>query len=203
MSAALSIVIPTRGRPGMKNTLTSILEADVDHEKIEIVVVGDTYENKFTRELEVVEELCAKAGAVYAGYDGGVHNWGHPQRNHGMRIATGDWIAFTQDDNAYTTEGIPALLADAELDEERVPKLYRIQTKWNRVVWKKPKISSGGIDADCIVLPNEPEKFPEWGVGYSADFHFIKQCLENWNSEGVFRDVIIATNQSARHVAWD
>jgi glycosyltransferase involved in cell wall biosynthesis len=192
----LSIVIPTQGRPSLETTLASI-RAVAGPDDVEIVVVGDTTNNDFAEPLRDAMALCSGHRARYAPYDGGAHCWGQPQRNYGQMIATGKWLAFSQDDNVYIDRGLDAMLGDITMSAVMaVPRLYRVQTKFGFVVWMEPfQLALGRIDADCIVVPRVEEKLGQWGLGYNGDWDFIEQTVGNWGAEPIWCNRLLAQHQ--------
>lgn len=89
----VSVVIPTIGRPELARAIQSVLEQSLT---AQIVVVADLPEGSLSSDLDVVISQ-AQVTTVYTGGRVG----GSAARNIGVRHATGDWIAFLDDDDEW------------------------------------------------------------------------------------------------------
>lgn len=200
MNPLLSIVIPTCGRPGLRDTLHSA-RSQADSHTLELLVVGDTHADDFRAELRSVSALCERYSARYVECAGSEHCWGHPQRNYGQRLATGDWLAFTQDDNVYEPYGIAAML-DAIKSGDHVPHLFRVQTKWGFTVWRERcRLTLGDIDADCIVTPNDPDRLGTWSLRYEGDWDFIRDTVALYGGDVRWCEPVVARHAATMGVA--
>lgn len=183
------MIIPTIGRP----SLIRLLETIPDEPEIEVIVVGDTYNDDFSNAIALAaREIIGRTNIYWHGYDGGVHRWGHPQRNHGMSIANGEWLMFTQDDNIYSPNAFEVVRNAINKNYPR-PLLFKIMTWQAGIVWNVPILREGDIDADCIVIPNVPEKLSKWSYRYNGDADFIMSTCELWDNDIAWRPEIIAT----------
>jgi glycosyltransferase involved in cell wall biosynthesis len=184
MPPKLSVIIPTIGRSTLENTLRSVYHQimyEIDNVRdIEVLVIGDTHDDKFKDTLVFAESIARRYNTKYIGHDGGVNCYGHPQRNFGQRIAKGAWLAYLQDDDIYTHGSFRSILASINTHPV-CPRLFRTQTWQAGVVWKTQDLTVGNIDADCIVTPNVQDKLGKWEYVYEGDFKFIKQTCEMWN----------------------
>ncbi len=192
--ADLSIVIPTCGRPGIEPLLRGIRN-QAKPKDVEIVVVGDSYGDGFTAALEWVKMLCAAYQARYEPYDGGMHMFGQPQRNYGQSIATGKWLAYSQDDNIYVPGAMQIMLEAIRAARKPRPILFRVLTKWGFYVWDEPHLELGHVDADCIVVPRKASKLGTWQPRYEGDFDFISETVTKWGGCD-WRQEVIACHES-------
>jgi hypothetical protein len=182
----LSVIIPTCGRTTLERTLQSIhQQVDKTHQffhsdRVEVLVIGDTHGGKFLLPLSVVPSLCQKYNVKYLEYDGGEHMYGHPQRNYGQKIASGRWLAFFQDDDCYVQGAFDAMFDAIEGHWGVI--LGQTKTWQVGVVWREKELYEGNIDADCIVVPNVPERLGVWANRYSGDFDFIRDTCELWDN---------------------
>ena len=101
----VSVVVPTRDRPKLlREALASIRALEADDLSFEILV-GDNGKDPGTR---IVSE---EFGAKYLSVD---RNGAGAARNAGLRAATGDFIAFLDDDDVWTKDAVRGQLAVLE-----------------------------------------------------------------------------------------
>jgi glycosyltransferase involved in cell wall biosynthesis len=175
----LSVIIPTIGRlPGLERALDSISVQPPVRGWTEIVVVGDTLDGP----LPAAEALAREYGARYVEHAGPLHCVGHPQRQYGMGVANGEWLAFLADDDIWTEGALPAIYAAIDEVGEPQPLLFRVQMNWlgGHVVWDTTYLAVGNIDAECIVVPNDPARLGTWEHIYAGDFSFILETCRKW-----------------------
>ena len=185
-----SIIVPTPDGGTLPLLRQSLVSAKMLPED-EVIVVGDTHGN----DLSGVEEVVKAWGWRYEPFDAGRNAWGHPQINHGMTLAKGDYILFQDDDDMYMPDALLHVRrAVRHLDPPR-PLLFKFKAMraGGRTFWvKKGVIEVGMIGGHCMVVPNVPEKLAEWTDRYEGDFDFIKDTLALWEPlEPVWRQEVI------------
>lgn len=185
----VSIIIPTIGRP----TLGGLLDSIPNDPAIEVIVVGDSHGHHFDAEILTARNRYLTPHCYWHEHDGGKHAWGHAQRNYGMRAATGTWLIFSQDDNIFAPDAFDLIREAIEKQPYPRPLLFRIMTWQAGIVWKTPRLVLGDIDADCIVVPNIPDKLGHWGDRYNGDFDFIQSTYNLWWGDVAWRPELIAT----------
>jgi glycosyltransferase involved in cell wall biosynthesis len=174
----LSVIVPTVGRPELARTLESIrLQADRD--LVEVVVVGDSHAGTHAARLPWARQLARKYGARYAEHDGGKHMVGQAQRQYGMGLATGEWLAFMADDDLYRDGALARMIAAGEWHGSERPLLFRVQMNHIGLhIWHfKGLLRLGNVDAECIMVPNVPDKLGRWGDRYEGDYDFICETV--------------------------
>jgi GT2 family glycosyltransferase len=93
-SPFVSVVVPTRARPQfLHNCLESLLALDYPRDRYEIIVVEDG-----TEEGEPVTEEFRKRSPVPVHYKRIPHSGAATSRNVGLAMATGEIVAFIDDD---------------------------------------------------------------------------------------------------------
>lgn len=105
----VSVVVPTQGRPELARALTSVLAQDLDAGtpgSVEIVVVADLPDGV----LAPPPQLRAHDRFVVTGGRTGGGN----ARNTGIATATGRWIAFLDDDDAWAPQKLRRQVEAAE-----------------------------------------------------------------------------------------
>lgn len=204
----LTVIVPTCGRDTLERTIQSVRTQRDENNNyygpstVELLVVGDTFDGTFDESLERVPSLCAKYNAKYVGYDGGTHCFGHPQRNYGQSVAGGSWLIWLQDDDIYAEGAFRALLKKAKINGNMHGHwgviLGRTITWQAGVVWKQKILAEGNIDADCIAVPNVPERLGKWNHRYNGDFDFIRETCMNWDRQVLWFKEIIAIGRPRR-----
>jgi glycosyltransferase involved in cell wall biosynthesis len=191
MPPTVSFIIPTLGRPSLRETLESLRPQLAEGD--EVLVVGDGPQ---PAAAALVGEL---GGLRFHYFSGDLTNcWGHEQRNLGMKLAVGDYLAFLDDDDVSDTGALEAIREAAQRHRDR-PLLFRMHHQ-DRVIWEEKAIKTRNVSTQMFVVPNVPSKLavwkrnPEGPTGSGGDFHFIKETVELWGPEElVFADPIIAT----------
>lgn len=204
----LSVIVPTVGRPTLERTLRS-LEAQDSWLRWEAVLVGDTHAGTWAEGLARIPAVTRGDGRLYyTECDGGRHAWGHPQRNHGARVARGRWLAWLGDDDVYLPGAFDAIgrAIHRVADAPRV-LLFRWIAPWKQVYWHTAGFlgpEPGFIDAECIVCPNDPAKLGTWTNRYQGDYDFITETVAKWGGPErvVWQPEIIAQAQPSDAEDW-
>jgi len=124
MSLRASVVVPTYRRPDLlERCLAALVAQDFDRHLYEVIVADDAAE---ARVRQLVARWKAKAGGApmirYVAVNGTRGPAG--ARNRGWEIASGDVIAFTDDDTvpraSWLTEGLKAMTPDVTAAAGRV-----------------------------------------------------------------------------------
>src|SRR5688572_644757 len=115
----VSVVVPTRDRPKfLRESLASIRALEADDLTFEILV-GDN--GKDPQSLAVCEEFGARHFSV-------ARNGAGAARNAGLKAATGDFIAFLDDDDVWTREAVRGQLAVLDSDPKLEACFAQIQS---------------------------------------------------------------------------
>jgi len=177
----LSLIIPTAGRFSLRRTLESaapqLLPGD------EMLVIGDVRMGA----LPEMAAICADFPQCrYVPFTDGVMSWGHRQTNHGMTIATGDYLSFNDDDDVYTGDAL-ALMRAAATDFPGRPLLFRFRSYLGGLeFWLRAGlVQQACIGGHCAVVPRDHRYLGRWGDHYEGDFQFIKESLDNWADAGI------------------
>lgn len=143
-----------------------------------------------TRTIDSIE---ARAGdEIIVEYDKPRMNmWGNPQRNLGMAKATGDWLAFIDDDDYYVP-GHREIQEQAMIEARGMPILFRMKYPSGNILWKDKRIYPGNVSTPMILVPNNKEMLHYWeGRRNTADYIFISKW--KWpRTKTVWREEIIA-----------
>lgn len=114
--------------------------------------------------------------------------WGNEQRNAAILRASGKYLAFIDDDDAYV-KGHRAIMGKAMRDNPGYPNLFRIQYPNGRKLWERRELTPGNISTQMILIPNDREMFDWWKPRRNmADYLFV----ESWKwPEIIWREEII------------
>jgi glycosyltransferase involved in cell wall biosynthesis len=170
--ASITVVIPTLNRPTLARTVKSAEGAD------EVVVVGDC--------------MPPAAGQVrLEAQPLSVHREGRAAelRNVGMRRATGNWIAFMDDDDVFTPGAIDMI---RKAVSGNAPALYLFRMHFCGVRWSLPILEINNVGTPMIVCP--ARGWRPWPTGgYPCeDYGFADLNKSSWSGGVVFREEIIA-----------
>ena len=187
VSPRLSIIIPTIGRQSIHGTLASIYNQIQPGD--EVIVVGDGH-----RPLS--EKAASYLGFSYLSTKA-TNEWGHAQRNLGMTVAKGDYLAFMDDDDYYLPGAFKAM-RKAILEYPGKLFLFKIEDG-PRTIWENETIRFSNISTQMFVIPNRPEKCGKWQKnvydrsGKGGDYRFICDTILFYApSDLIYRPEIIA-----------
>jgi glycosyltransferase involved in cell wall biosynthesis len=171
----LSLIVPTIGRPTLLDAITSAAWQK-GSEDIELIVVADAHNRDVS--VPLLADLQGHFGnVVRASLDAGYSAWGHPQRTHGMKYATGAWLAFLDDDDVWTPDALDHIRAALEASDARL-HLFRMAYPNGRALWRTQRIEQGNVGTPMIVAANDQATLGQWSRRYEGDFDFIKSSVE-------------------------
>ena len=162
MTPDLSVIVPTKGRRQLAETLATVPELDW----VDLVVVADG-------EAAYEAAVALGRGRVFRHDEPTV---GHAQRMLGMREAHGRWLAFMDDDDLYTPDAFPAFRAHIDADRD-VPVLFRMRYESGVKLWGHQQVEFGNVSTQMILCRNEPGRCGEWEPRRGGDFSFIRDTV--------------------------
>jgi glycosyltransferase involved in cell wall biosynthesis len=98
--------------------------------------------------------------------------WGHAARNRLMPRATGDFLLFLDDDDAYLPYAFDAVRSAIGQNPGRI-HMFRMRYPDERELWSTQKIECGNVSTQMVVVPNKTNLLGQWGGRYEGDFDFI------------------------------
>ncbi len=121
-------------------------------------------------------------------------DWGNTPRNHGITMATGDYLMFMDDDDTYH-EGALAMVRRALAENPGRPHIFRMARhgRMHDCLPDKKIVAAGQISTQMFVFPNNPERLGRWSQRYEGDFDFADSTLALYPPDSlIWRDEIIA-----------
>ena len=129
MSAGISVVIPTRGRPGrLARTLGGVFQSIGSTGRsgtFEVIVVDNAPSTDRTREVVESEEIGGRPRYVREDLPGPAN-----ARNSGAAAASGRYLAFLDDDLDVSADWAPALLSLTSEPDRPDAAMGRILPRW-------------------------------------------------------------------------
>lgn len=196
----LSIVIPTAGqrREGLLRTLDSIRAQRAPD--VEVLVVADTFS---LPNRAALDQLRDEVRANWLEFDAGLHCYGQPQRTFGAQHATGEWVAFSQDDNILAADALSAVWFEVCNSPRKRPLFFKVLTPWRAHVWAEPQLYESNIDADCLVLPQVLARDVTWGLRYQGDFDAAVEAMQRAQGDvGWCEEQIAIARPGVEHIWW-
>jgi len=154
----VSVIIPTIGRPSLARAVTSFARQRRPGD--EILVVGPIGTD--------VPEGCRFIPCVSA------QNWGATERTLGIAAATGDYLAFMDDDDIYLPNARQAMAESATVMPD-LPVVFRMHTP-EGVIWSEPVLKNGRVSSQLFFIPNVPSRLGKWSARRCGDYEFLKTC---------------------------
>lgn len=172
----LSVIVATMARPSLDVALQSIA-AQPDAAEVEAVIVVDSRASK-QREVYLPRDADRLGGLEVYEHDAGFSCWGHPQRNYGMQVARGTFLAFLDDDDVWTPDALRTILAHSTASISSL-HVFRMQYANGDALWREPRIAVGNVGTPMMVIRNDPELYGQWGRRYEGDLDFCRSTSAN------------------------
>jgi len=118
--------------------------------------------------------------------------WGNPERQQGTAHATGEYLAYLDDDDVYVPGHRELMQQAINEGVPDVPILFRIRYPSGRTIWQRKWVKNGNVSAQMILVPNRKDMLHHWHSKQRfADFHFINQW--QWPAKAIkWRPEVIA-----------
>lgn len=187
---SLSIIIPTLGRPSLKRTLSSIEPQLAPQDEVLVISDGPRPWTRamvmpFGKSFRFLETVSAAS------------DYGCSPRNLGMQSATGDYLAFMDDDDVYLEGAFAAMRAAMDAHYEKL-FIFRMKHQGS-ILWAEPELRLNNISTQMFCFPNREGRLGRWRMnpetesGRGDDYLFARDTAARWPKDSVlFRDEVIA-----------
>ena len=190
---ALSVILPTVGRPTLRRTLTSIKSQRGGTTDVEVVVVADQGDSA-PRQI-FAEEAAGQPLWRFVEHAPTSGGFGYPQRAHGITVANGSYLLFIDDDDVYTPGAFAKIRSAAAAHPGRI-LIFRMDIQ-GIIRWKSPLLHQGNVGMEMVAIPNVPDQLGAFRppLRYESDFDFIVETVAVQGDPVWQRDVIVIFNQ--------
>ena len=178
----MSVIVPTVGRPSLARTLRSLLRQG-DWLPWEAVLVGDTLPGPRAAQLPLARELAPQRPRAprYVECDGGLHAWGHPQRNHGATVARGTVPLLAGRRRPVPRGRLRAIGPGAAPPGGRPPGLlFRWIAPWKQVLWHTRLPARTWWTRSASSAPTSPKTGGLERGQVSGRLGFIRETVDWW-----------------------
>lgn len=180
-----SILIATSGRPTLRRTLESIRSQTLIPGD-EVILIGDG-------PLPEVEALFREFNlpGFYMEIPGPFDDSGHTPRNMALPKATGDYILYMDDDDAYYPGGFDNI---RPVIRQFPGKAFLFQVLHENGIpfWRDPVLELGRVCGLMFVHPNIPGKYAKWPCRRGGDFVFIRDTMALMKEPPLWRKEMMA-----------
>jgi hypothetical protein len=104
-------------------------------------------------------------------------NYGNIQRNEMLKLCTGDYVFYLDDDNDVASDYLSFANRNLRNDVGMMISKVRLRHVGENVIVPYVKeIKQGFIDTLNLMVKTDVAKKYQWSMLYEADYHFIKDC---------------------------
>ncbi len=194
MTPTLTIVIPTIGRPTLKDTLDSIArQALVPGDRV--VVALDTHAEPPRPD---VAELVARYGKQFQllKVDSGYHFMGNPQLNAAIRLCRTDYLCALGDDDVYV-DGAMARLRPKLRDGKAVlfqfyaPPFLVHDNPRRFVLWAARQLRVANLSGCCIAAPRKALVAVNPEQRIEVDFDWIEAIVAKTTQKPIWMNEVL------------
>jgi glycosyltransferase involved in cell wall biosynthesis len=174
MVMSISVIVPTKGRPTLVNTLLSIIPQLRKDD--EIIVAADGLLN--------LDEVIALDSRIQYFEMHASHDSGNTQRDRAIQRARGSHLAFVDDDDVMAEGAMEEFHRASKVDANCI-WIFRMEygegsSTPGLVLWQDPVVRPSNIGTPMWLIPNRPD-LPNWrtdtDLAYS-DYLFLTNTIK-------------------------
>jgi glycosyltransferase involved in cell wall biosynthesis len=181
VAVRLSVIVPTIGRETLAATLASAA-AQLEGGD-EVVVVGDGLQPRARALFEAGRTLGPQWRYVE---HGSPDEFGNAQRNAGIRLASGHYLLFIDDDDIYADGALAAVRAAIAAAPGR-SFVFKMDN-YGDLLWRLPRFTYGDVGTPMFVCPNLRGALPHWT---GSDYDWATAVAAR-HGEPVWREELVA-----------
>lgn len=172
-----SVIVPTKDRTELlRRALNSV--QNQNYQNYEVFVCGEGY--------DIGDEQCAESfGDKFSYYFldplPEFKNWGNIQRNEMVKMCTGDYTLWLDDDNDIVSDYF--FHANELLSNDKYSScgmlIFKVRLRnisEDAIIPYVNTMEKGFIDTLNVMIRTDIAKMFEWSMTYDADYFFIKNC---------------------------
>ena len=165
-----SIIVPTYKRTEILNRALNSIKNQT-YTNYEVMVCSEGY----SREDEICVENFKDDRFTYRYIDKpNFKNYGNIQRNEMVKMCTGDYTIWLDDDNIIYPDYLE--YANNTIDKDYGMLIFKIKHNYVGVIPKDVHMVIGEIDTLNVMIKTDIAKSFKWLMQYDADYYFIKEC---------------------------
>lgn len=219
----ISIITATwRSEESVGETASSLAAQDYPRELIEWIVVDGASPD---RTIEVIKQSAFAPDKLLSEPDDGIYD----ALNKGVRLATGDVVAFLHADDflaapdalsrvadAFVSSGATAVYGDLEYVRPRVDGGYSVVRHWKSGVYSRGKLGWGWMPPHPALFVKKeiydraeraPGEYFDTSLSCAADYDFMVRILSRLNVEPAYLKMVLVkmrvggvSNRSLKHI---
>lgn len=154
----LTVIIATLGRPSLEKALLSVVSQRYVGDEVIVVTANPD-----------VKPLADANACRFVLIDKPGNDWGDTERMVGMPLATGEYVAFMDDDDVYV-DGAREAIEVAAAQHPGQPLLFKLKFDGSGVILPGyNRVDIGNVGTPCLVAPNDAKRLGRWGCRKNRD----------------------------------
>lgn len=171
MRSDLSLVIASCRPKWLARCLSDVRSQSTGNLKVEVVVVAEGDEENFRN----VVSRHRVDKTVYKPVEG---RWGAFAKDEGLKVCSGGYVAFWDDDNVYHPHAVATLYAAAEGFDVGVVQTSHMSFRFEEIP-RNPVLRYGDVDTMCLCVRRALAVKARWSDhdGKGTDFAYLTALM--------------------------